>query len=107
MTSIGVAFQAESKGSLTLMYIGRLIAGFGVGAASMLTPLYVSECAPRAIRGGLTGEEMKRYSRETGTDVLNRFLPTFHCYRDNDLVLVSGCIWFLLEQIGRKTEAMV
>lgn len=38
------------------MYVGRLVAGFGVGAASMLTPLYVSECAPRAIRGGLTGE---------------------------------------------------
>lgn len=66
MTSIGVAFQAESQGSLTLMYTGRLIAGFGVGAASMLTPLYVSECAPRAIRGGLTGKEMKDiYFKET------------------------------------------
>lgn len=37
------------------LYVGRLVAGFGVGAASMLTPLYVSENAPRAIRGGLTG----------------------------------------------------
>ena len=36
------------------MYVGRFVAGLGVGAASMLTPLYVSECAPRAIRGGLT-----------------------------------------------------
>jgi len=36
------------------MFAGRFIAGLGVGAASMLTPLYVSECAPRAIRGGLT-----------------------------------------------------
>jgi hypothetical protein len=26
----------------TQLYLGRLIAGFGVGAASMLTPLYVS-----------------------------------------------------------------
>ena len=31
------------------------VAGLGVGAASMLTPLYISENAPRAIRGGLTG----------------------------------------------------
>lgn len=47
------------------MYTGRLIAGFGVGAASMLTPLYVSECAPRAIRGGLTGEEeQKSFQRD-------------------------------------------
>lgn len=56
ITSIGVALQAGSTGHLTIMYIGRLFSGFGVGAASMLTPLYVSECAPRAIRGGLTGE---------------------------------------------------
>ncbi|KAJ4389358.1 hypothetical protein N0V93_006825 [Gnomoniopsis smithogilvyi] len=55
MTCAGVALQAGSRGSLIFMYIGRLVAGFGVGAASMLTPLYVSECAPRAIRGGLTG----------------------------------------------------
>ncbi|KAJ3477131.1 hypothetical protein NLG97_g8919 [Lecanicillium saksenae] len=36
------------------MYVGRFIAGLGCGAASALTPIYVSECAPRAIRGGLT-----------------------------------------------------
>ena len=33
----------------------RFVAGVGVGAASMITPLYVSENAPRAIRGALTG----------------------------------------------------
>jgi MFS family permease len=33
----------------------RFIAGVGVGAASMITPLYTSENAPRAIRGALTG----------------------------------------------------
>ncbi|PQE13945.1 general substrate transporter protein [Rutstroemia sp. NJR-2017a BBW] len=38
-----------------VLYIGRLVSGLGVGAASMLTPLYVSENAPRAIRGALTG----------------------------------------------------
>jgi MFS family permease len=46
---------STSSGNLAVMYVGRFIAGLGVGAASMLTPLYVSECAPRAIRGGLTG----------------------------------------------------
>jgi MFS family permease len=34
--------------------VGRFVGGLGVGAASSLVPLYVSECAPRAIRGGLT-----------------------------------------------------
>jgi hypothetical protein len=27
------------------LYVGRLVSGFGVGAASMLTPLYVSASA--------------------------------------------------------------
>ncbi|KAF4586039.1 galactose-proton symporter [Ophiocordyceps camponoti-floridani] len=53
---VGVVMQAASaiSGSLPVMYVGRFVAGLGVGAASTLTPLYVSECAPRAIRGGLT-----------------------------------------------------
>lgn len=57
ITVIGVVFQAASAidGTLAVMYVGRFIAGLGVGAASTLTPLYVSECVPRAIRGGLTG----------------------------------------------------
>ncbi|KAL2264599.1 hypothetical protein VTJ83DRAFT_7109 [Remersonia thermophila] len=56
ITTVGVVFQTGSvaSGDLAVMYVGRFIAGLGVGAASMLTPLYVSECAPRAIRGGLT-----------------------------------------------------
>ncbi|KAJ6092979.1 hypothetical protein N7486_008268 [Penicillium sp. IBT 16267x] len=52
---IGVIMQASASGHLEAMYIGRLITGFGVGGASMINPLYVSENAPRAIRGGLTG----------------------------------------------------
>ncbi|CAM1508072.1 Fc.00g049200.m01.CDS01 [Cosmosporella sp. VM-42] len=56
LTAVGVVFQAGScaQGSLPVMYVGRFVAGLGVGAASTLVPLYVSECAPRAIRGGLT-----------------------------------------------------
>lgn len=57
LTIVGIIFQAASSanGTLGLMYVGRFVAGLGIGAASALTPLYVSECAPRAIRGGLTG----------------------------------------------------
>ena len=35
--------------------MSRFIAGLGCGAASMVNPLYISENAPRAIRGLLTG----------------------------------------------------
>src|SRR6266511_5243656 len=33
----------------------RFLAGLGCGAATMVNPLYISENAPRAIRGALTG----------------------------------------------------
>ncbi|CZT51882.1 probable MFS quinate transporter [Rhynchosporium secalis] len=52
---IGIAVQAGSSGEIAALYVGRFIAGIGVGSASMLTPLYVSENAPRSIRGGMTG----------------------------------------------------
>jgi MFS family permease len=37
------------------MFLLRFISGLGVGGASMVVPLYITENAPRAIRGGLTG----------------------------------------------------
>lgn len=52
---VGVAFQAGADGHLAPMYIGRFLAGIGTGHASFANPLYITECAPRAIRGGLTG----------------------------------------------------
>lgn len=55
VVTIGTIMQSAADGQLAAMYVGRLIAGLGVGMASMVTPLYISENAPRAIRGGLTG----------------------------------------------------
>jgi len=55
ITIVGCVFQAAALGHIEVMYIGRLIAGVGVGMASMVVPLYISENSPRAIRGGLTG----------------------------------------------------
>lgn len=37
---VGTVLQAASSGYLACMYIGRVVAGIGVGAASMLNPLY-------------------------------------------------------------------
>ena len=39
--------------NLTELVIARVIGGLGVGAASMLSPLYISEIAPARIRGRL------------------------------------------------------
>lgn len=52
---IGGLMQAAASGSLDVLYVGRAIEGLGLGAATMLTPTYISENAPRAIRGMLIG----------------------------------------------------
>lgn len=55
LTIIGVIMQAVASGHLEPLYIGRFIAGLGVGVSSVVNPIYVTENAPRAIRGLLTG----------------------------------------------------
>lgn len=49
---VGVALQTASAG-LGLIVAGRLVAGFGVGFVSAILILYMSEIAPRKIRGAL------------------------------------------------------
>lgn len=90
LTGVGVIFQASScaNGSLAVMYVGRFIAGLGVGAASTLVPLYVSECAPRGIRGGLTCKSCI-VTIDPGLPNLHySLLPTLHRYWDYALFLV-------------------
>lgn len=55
LTLVGVILQAAASGNIGPIYAGRAIAGFGVGMASVINPIYVTENAPRAIRGLLTG----------------------------------------------------
>ncbi|KAI9729558.1 MAG: hypothetical protein M1834_006754 [Cirrosporium novae-zelandiae] len=50
---IGVILQMI--GTLGLLYAGRVFTGLGVGASSMLLPIYIAECSPAAIRGRLVG----------------------------------------------------
>lgn len=40
---------------LKVLYFGRFLGGIGIGLMSALVPTYVSECAPKAIRGRCTG----------------------------------------------------
>lgn len=37
------------------MYSGRVISGFGIGGISAVAPTFVSECAPKEVRGRITG----------------------------------------------------
>ncbi|KAI1845159.1 hypothetical protein JX265_002757 [Neoarthrinium moseri] len=49
---VGVALQVASAG-LGLIVAGRLVAGFGVGFVSAILILYMSEIAPRKVRGAI------------------------------------------------------
>lgn len=49
---VGVILQVAST-TVPLLVVGRLIAGFGVGFVSAIIVLYMSEIAPRKVRGAL------------------------------------------------------
>lgn len=52
--AVGVILQVASAGpNLGLIVAGRLIAGFGVGFVSAIIILYMSEIAPRKVRGAI------------------------------------------------------
>jgi sugar porter (SP) family MFS transporter len=52
---LGGTLMTASRGSLDMIYGGRAIAGLGIGASSMVVPVYISETAPPSIRGRLVG----------------------------------------------------
>ncbi|GMG35827.1 unnamed protein product [Ambrosiozyma monospora] len=49
---IGVIFQVAST-TIAMISVGRIIAGFGVGFVSAIIILYMSEIAPKKIRGAI------------------------------------------------------
>lgn len=50
---LGVAIQTGGTYNVATQYAGRWFAGMGVGALSMLVPMYNAELAPPGIRGSL------------------------------------------------------
>ena len=55
--TLGAALMTGASGQagVGLIYTGRLLTGWAVGASSMITPVYVAECSPAHIRGRLVG----------------------------------------------------
>ncbi|QID83802.1 myo-inositol transporter itr1 [Saccharomyces pastorianus] len=53
MFVIGAVVQVSAH-TFWQMAIGRLVMGFGVGIGSLISPLFISEIAPKMIRGRLT-----------------------------------------------------
>ncbi|KAF1981895.1 MFS sugar transporter-like protein [Aulographum hederae CBS 113979] len=47
---VGALIETSNTHSLAAFYVGRVIAGLGLGAASTVTPVYISEMAPKELR---------------------------------------------------------
>jgi MFS family permease len=50
---LGAILQVINTHSIGAFYAGRVISGFGVGAATVLVPMFSAEMAPKHIRGQL------------------------------------------------------
>ena len=69
------ALTAGAAGSALMMIIARFAAGVGVGAASVLSPAYISEVTPASMRGRLSSlQQIMIIAGLTGAFFANYFL---------------------------------
>ncbi len=52
---IGAVIQVSSLHHISQVYVGRFVAGLGIGGMSSITPIYVAENCPPEVRGRITG----------------------------------------------------
>lgn len=52
---IGAAIQTGAHHEIGMIYGGRVVAGLGIGGMSSITPVFVSENSPPAVRGRIAG----------------------------------------------------
>ena len=72
------ALLAGAAPSSAVFIVARIIGGFGVGAASAISPVYISEVTPAAIRGRLSSvQQVMIISGLTGAFVANFALARY------------------------------
>jgi MFS family permease len=75
---VGAALMTAASGTagIGLVYAGRVLTGWAVGASTMIVPVYVAECSPPHIRGRLVG--LYEVGVQFGTMVSISVLPIRH-----------------------------
>ncbi|MEC3911581.1 sugar porter family MFS transporter [Sphingobium sp. CR2-8] len=72
------ALVAGAAGSSVIFIIARIIGGLGVGAASVISPVYISEVTPANVRGRLSSvQQVMIISGLTGAFVANFVLARY------------------------------
>jgi SP family sugar:H+ symporter-like MFS transporter len=75
---MGSALLAGAAGSSEIFIFARIIGGLGVGAASVISPVYISEVTPAAIRGRLSSiQQVMIITGLTGAFVANFALARY------------------------------
>jgi SP family sugar:H+ symporter-like MFS transporter len=78
MMFIASAIGAGAADSSTMFIIARFVGGLGVGAASVLAPVYISEVTPAGIRGRLSSvQQVMIITGLTGAFLVNYLLARF------------------------------
>ena len=85
LSTLGCAFAVN----YTTFVVFRMIAGVSVGAASMLSPLYISEIAPAHLRGRMVS--LNQFAIFSGAGAGLRFEPSAgRCRRRGQLAVDAG-----------------
>ena len=72
------ALLAGAAGSSAVFIAARIVGGLGVGAASVISPVYISEITPAAIRGRLSSvQQVMIITGLTGAFVANYLIATY------------------------------
>jgi MFS family permease len=68
-------------GNIAQLYVGRVIGGFGVGLISAVVPTYISENAPKEIRGRCIGCMVRLENTRNRSGAMLTVLATLQCHR--------------------------
>ncbi|HEX7874184.1 MAG TPA: sugar porter family MFS transporter [Sphingobium sp.] len=75
---LGSALLAGAASSSIIFIFARIVGGLGVGAASVISPVYISEVTPAAVRGRLSSiQQVMIISGLTGAFVANFVLARY------------------------------
>ncbi len=87
------ALAAGAAGSALMMILARFVAGTGVGAASVLSPAYISEVTPAHLRGRLSSvQQVMIIAGLTGAFLANYFLA-HSAGRSTDIFWLGFAAW--------------
>lgn len=101
---LGSALAAAGAASFTWLIWGRMLAGLGVGAASVVAPMYISEFSPPHLRGRLVAT----YQLSIVLGILAAYLSNWLlvCFARANPTALAGVGWLHTVMIAEVWRAM-